>query len=58
MYVESRLRVLGKTIAVNLLLGPSLYCLLHDRPINLEVSCWGQRIVTLFGKLADREMVD
>lgn len=25
-----------------LLLNPSLLCSLHDRPINLEMSCWGK----------------
>lgn len=28
--------------AVALLLSPSLYCLLQDRPIHQETSCWGE----------------
>ena len=39
---------------------PSLssYCSPHNRPINRKTNCWGQGIETLFGKPADREVVN
>ena len=39
----------------NVLLSPSLYCSPHDKRINREVSCWGQRIVSLSGKPAEQD---
>lgn len=36
-----------------MLLSPSSFCSLHDRPVNWEISCWSKKLMTLIEKPAN-----